>query len=78
FAAALPDHGIYALMAFAFLAGLTRGFSGSGAALIVIPLGGASVGPERISTTLLVIDGIATRGMIPLAWRGANRREVFV
>ena len=38
FTAALPDHGIYALMAFAFIAGLARGFSGFGAALIFIPL----------------------------------------
>jgi uncharacterized membrane protein YfcA len=63
FAAALPDHGIYALMAFAFIAGLARGFSGFGAALIFIPLGGAIVGPKLISPILLVIDGIATLGM---------------
>ncbi|RWX25430.1 sulfite exporter TauE/SafE family protein, partial [Rhizobium leguminosarum] len=72
FDAALPDHGIYALMAFAFIAGLARGFSGFGAALILIPLGGAIVGPKLISPILLVIDGIATLGMIPPAWRGAN------
>ncbi|ANP88654.1 sulfite exporter TauE/SafE family protein [Rhizobium leguminosarum] len=78
FAAALPDHGIYALMAFAFIAGLARGFSGFGAALIFIPLGGAIVGPKLISPILLVIDGIATLGMIPPAWRGANRREVLI
>ncbi|MBB2675200.1 UNVERIFIED_ORG: putative membrane protein YfcA [Rhizobium esperanzae] len=46
FAAALLDHGIYALMAFAFIAGLARGFSGFGAALIFIPLGGAIIGPN--------------------------------
>ncbi|MBY5401903.1 sulfite exporter TauE/SafE family protein [Rhizobium leguminosarum] len=78
FATALPDHGIYALMAFAFIAGLARGFSGFGAALIFIPLGGAIVGPKLISPILLVIDGIAALGMIPSAWRGANRPEVFV
>ncbi|HWT60756.1 MAG TPA: sulfite exporter TauE/SafE family protein, partial [Rhizobium sp.] len=78
FAAALPDHGIYALMAFAFIAGLARGFSGFGAALIFIPLAGAIVGPKLVSPILLVIDGIATLGMIPPAWRRANRPEVFV
>ncbi|WP_454848980.1 sulfite exporter TauE/SafE family protein [Rhizobium binxianense] len=78
FEAALPDHGIAALMAFAFIAGLARGFSGFGAALIFIPLGGAVVGPKLISPVLLVIDGLATLGMIPAAWRGANRREVFI
>lgn len=78
FASALPDHGIYALMAFAFIAGLARGFSGFGAALIFIPLGGAIIGPKLVSPILLFIDGIATLGMIPPAWRSANRPEVFV
>ncbi|APO67127.1 sulfite exporter TauE/SafE family protein [Rhizobium mongolense] len=77
FSAALPDHGIYALIFFAFIAGLARGFSGFGAALIFIPLGGAIVGPKLISPVLLLIDGLATLGMIPPAWRSANRREVF-
>jgi uncharacterized membrane protein YfcA len=78
FAAALPDHGVYALVAAAFVAGVARGFSGFGAALIFIPLGGAIVGPKLISPVLLVVDGFATLGMIPPAWRGANRREVFI
>ncbi|MDF0699012.1 sulfite exporter TauE/SafE family protein [Rhizobium sp. MC63] len=78
FAAALPDQGTYALMAFAFIAGLARGFSGFGAALIFIPLGGAIIGPKLVSPILLVVDGIATLGMIPPAWRNANRPEVFV
>ena len=76
FVAALPDHGILMLVAIAFIAGLARGFSGFGAALIFIPLGGAIIGPRLISPVLLVIDGLATLGMIPPAWRSANRREV--
>lgn len=75
--AALPDHGIPSLVAIAFVAGLARGFSGFGAALIFIPLGGAIIGPKLVSPVLLVIDGLATIGMIPPAWRGANRREVI-
>jgi uncharacterized membrane protein YfcA len=67
FAASLPDHGLYALIAIAFIAGLARGFSGFGAALIFIPLGGAIIGPKLISPVLLVIDGLATLGMIPPA-----------
>lgn len=77
FAAALPDHGLYALIAIAFVAGLARGFSGFGAALIFIPLGGAIIGPKLISPVLLVIDGLATLSMIPPAWKSANRRDVF-
>ncbi|MBB3539437.1 MULTISPECIES: sulfite exporter TauE/SafE family protein [unclassified Rhizobium] len=77
FVAALPDHGILSLIAIALIAGLARGFSGFGAALIFVPLGGAIIGPKLISPVLLVIDGLATLGMIPPAWRSANRREVF-
>ncbi len=77
FDAALPDHGISSLIIFAFVAGLARGFSGFGAALIFIPLAGAVIGPKLTSPVLLVIDGLAALGMIPGAWRGADRREVF-
>lgn len=75
--AALPDHGLYLFLVFSFLAGLARGFSGFGAALILVPVGGAIVGPKIISPALLVIDMLATLGMLPPAWRMANRREVF-
>lgn len=61
----------------ALLAGLARGFSGFGAALIFIPLASAIVGPRIASAVLLVVDGILTLGMIPAAWRMADRREVF-
>jgi uncharacterized membrane protein YfcA len=77
FSAAMPDHGLYSLIGIALVAGLARGFSGFGAALIFIPLGGAIIGPKLISPVLLVIDGLATLGMIPPAWKRANRREVF-
>lgn len=44
----------------AFLAGLARGFSGFGAALIFIPLASAIVGPRIASVVLLVVDGVLT------------------
>lgn len=62
----------------AFLAGLARGFSGFGAALIFIPLASAIVGPRVASAVLLVVDAVLTLGMIPPAWRMADRREVFI
>ncbi|MFF2320737.1 sulfite exporter TauE/SafE family protein [Agrobacterium sp. NPDC058088] len=61
----------------AFLAGLARGFSGFGAALIFIPLASAIVGPRVASAVLLVVDAVLTLGMIPPAFRMADRREVF-
>jgi len=76
FIASLPAHGLAALIGIAFVAGLARGFSGFGAALILIPLGGAIIGPKMISPVLLVVDGLATLGMVRPAFRIANRREV--
>ncbi|MBP1860851.1 sulfite exporter TauE/SafE family protein [Rhizobium herbae] len=76
-AASLPEHGLYPLLVCTFIAGMARGFSGFGAALILIPIGGSIVGPKIISPVLLVIDTIASAGMLPAAWRAANRREVF-
>lgn len=76
-ATALPEHGLYVLLVCTFIAGLARGFSGFGAALILIPIGGSILGPKIISPVLLVIDTIAAAGMLPAAWRAANRREVF-
>lgn len=61
----------------ALVAGLARGFSGFGGALIFVPLASAIVGPKLASALLLVIDGLMTLGMLPNGWRLANRREVF-
>ena len=76
----IPGHSP-AELAFVFLAaliaGLARGFSGFGGALIFVPLAGAAVGPKIAPALLLVIDGIMTLGMLPEGWRRANRREVF-
>lgn len=60
----------------AFIAGLARGFSGFGAALIFVPLASAAVGPQAAAPILLVIDGIAQLALMKNAWRQANRREV--
>lgn len=76
----VPGHGP-AELAFVFLAaliaGMARGFSGFGGALIFVPLASAAVGPKIAPALLLVIDGIMTLGMLPEGWRRANRREVF-
>lgn len=61
----------------AAVAGLARGFSGFGGALIFVPLASSIIGPKLASALLLVIDGVMTLGMVPNAWRNANRREVF-
>lgn len=76
----LPGHSVGEL-AFVFvaamIAGLARGFSGFGGALIFVPLAGSATSPQIASALLLVIDGVMTLGMVPEGWRRANRRDVF-
>jgi uncharacterized membrane protein YfcA len=60
----------------AFAAGLARGFSGFGSALIFVPLASTAIGPQAAAPLLLIIDGVAATGLIPRAWRHADRRDV--
>ncbi len=64
------------LLAIAFVAGLARGFSGFGGALIFVPVASAILGPRSAAPLLLLIDIVATLGLIPQAWRRADRIEV--
>src|SRR5262249_17003316 len=60
----------------AAIAGLARGLSGFGAALIFIPLTSAAIGPKLAAPLLLVVDIVMSAGLIPNAWRAADRRDV--
>jgi len=60
----------------AFVAALARGFSGFGSALIFVPLASTAIGPQAAAPLLLIIDGVAAAGLIPNAWRHADRRDV--
>ncbi|WP_257625548.1 MULTISPECIES: sulfite exporter TauE/SafE family protein [unclassified Rhizobium] len=64
------------LLASAFVAGLARGFSGFGAALIFMPLASAVIGPQSAAPLLLIIDAVTAIGLIPDAWRRSDRRDV--
>lgn len=64
------------LMLIALAAGLSRGFSGFGAALIFVPLASALVGPKLAAPTLVIIDGIFASYLIPAAWKLGDRRDV--
>lgn len=66
------------LVGFAFIAGLARGFSGFGAALIFVPLASTVIGPKTAVPLLLVVDGILMTGMIPNALRWGDRPRVLV
>lgn len=60
----------------AFVAGLARGFSGFGSALIFMPLASAVIGAQVAAPLLVVIEMITAAGLIPGAVRIANKREV--
>jgi uncharacterized protein len=66
-----------ALLALAALAaGLSRGFSGFGAALIFVPAASALVGPKLAAAILVVIDPIFASFMIPAALKIAEKKSV--
>ena len=62
----------------ALIAGLARGFSGFGAALIFVPLAGALLTPKVSAPVLLVVDNVMALGLLPGAWRRAQRPGVFL
>src|SRR5690606_25946498 len=64
------------LLVAALVAGLARGFSGFGGALIFVPLASAATEPRLAAALLMIVDGILTLGLLPDAWRRSNRREV--
>jgi uncharacterized membrane protein YfcA len=58
------------------VAGLGRGFSGFGAALIFMPAASALVSPAVAAPVLLLADGILSLGFLPRAWVLARRKDV--
>lgn len=73
-----PIGALAATLLAALVAGLARGFSGFGAALIFIPLASAALGPRAAAALLLIVDNLTTLPLIPPAWRVAARREIAV
>lgn len=74
----LPTGTILVLVVAAFVAGCARGFSGFGGALIFVPVASALVGAKLAVPLLLIVDLVLTPGLIPKAWRNADRANVGV
>ncbi len=62
----------------AFIAGLARGFSGFGSALIFMPLASSVIGAQIASPLLLLIDFVTTLTLIPNAAKRADKRDVSI
>jgi len=76
FSAALNDHRFMAAMLISAIAGLVRGFSGFGSALIYMPLIAAVYEPRIAAATLLLIDTICALPFTLRAIPQSNWREV--
>lgn len=66
------------LIGVAAVAGMARGFSGFGAALIFVPAASALAGPAIAAPVLLVADDVMALPFIPPAFRMADKRAVAV
>jgi uncharacterized protein len=64
------------LVVLAFAAGLARGFSGFGAALIFVPLASRLIGPQQAAPLLLITDAFVALPLIYSSWNLAVRRDV--
>ncbi|MBX9840938.1 MAG: sulfite exporter TauE/SafE family protein [Xanthobacteraceae bacterium] len=76
FAAALAEPRIYAAMAVAALAGVTRGFSGFGGAMVYMPLVSAIYDPRIAAVTVLLVDLVAATPFAIPELRRCTWREV--
>ena len=76
FAAALAEPRVYAAMAVAALAGITRGFSGFGGAMIYMPLIAAIYDPRIAAVTILLVDFVSATPFAIAEVRRCTWREV--
>jgi uncharacterized membrane protein YfcA len=67
---------LLALIAFALIASIARGFSGFGGALIFMPLASTVILPRTAAVMLMLVDLVAAAPLIPPAWRSAQRKPV--
>jgi uncharacterized protein len=64
------------LLPLALIAGMARGFSGFGAALIFVPIAARLIGPQQASPVLLITDAIVAAPIIWKSWALARKRDV--
>lgn len=77
FAAAFADRRFLAAVAIAAGAGLVRGFSGFGGAMIYMPLIAAVYEPRIAAVTLLLVDFLSSTPFVPPEFRRCTWREVW-
>lgn len=75
-AALLPGGGWAVLALAAALAGLVRGFTGFGTAMVFLPLAALYLGPFETITAMIAMDIIGPLPAAPAALRVADRRDL--
>ena len=68
--------GLVWLMIAIGVAGIVRGFSGFGTALIFVPVAGIFLAPQTVVAVMAMTGMASTAALIPRAWRQAARAEV--
>jgi uncharacterized membrane protein YfcA len=76
FASAIAEHRIYVGAAVALLAGVTRGFSGFGGAMIYMPLIAMIYDPRIAAVTILIVDFVSATPFAIAEVRRCTWREV--
>ena len=74
---AIASEGFWLLVTGAFLAGIVRGFSGFGTAMVYLPVAAQVLGPFEALTTLLIKDLTAPLIHVPRALREGHPADVL-
>jgi len=77
FQTALQTEGLVWICFAALVAGIVRGFSGFGTALVYLPVAGSYLDPVSALLSLMVMDFFGPIPNVPRAWREAKRGELF-
>lgn len=70
--------GLLTLVGAVFIAGVVRGFSGFGTALVFVPIAATVAEPIWVITMMLIFDLFGPAFLIPRAWRDGEPRDVGV
>ena len=73
---ALQTPGLIWLVLAISAAGLVRGFTGFGTALIFVPVAGQFLPPADVILLMACTGIVSTMAILPKAWGTADRREV--
>ena len=74
--ATLDLPGFWWLVATISVAGIVRGFTGFGTALIFVPVAGLFLPAAQVIATITMTGVASTMALLPRAWRKADHREV--